>query len=124
MSDDSDLEKKTNEALQQYREALAAVETLEQEDASAHQILIGALPDFERAILEDRAPSVRQKLFETGSAATSRSNEAWYALSKATATLEVARQALVAMEQQLGYIPGVSKIAAYSRAIRHSPNCD
>jgi hypothetical protein len=80
------------------------------------------LPDIERAILEDGAPSVKEDLFQTGLAAVSRSNEAWDALSNATTTLEVARQALVALEQQLGYIPGVSKVAAYSRTIRHSPN--
>ena len=80
------------------------------------------LPDLERAILEDCAPSVKDNLVQTGLAAVSISNEAWDALSNATTTLEVARQTLVALEQQLGYIPGVSKVAPYSRAIRHSPN--
>ncbi|UFW92043.1 hypothetical protein BjapCC829_48095 (plasmid) [Bradyrhizobium barranii] len=70
------------------------------------------LPDLERAILEDCAPLVNDNLVQTGLAAVSLSNEAWDALSKATTTLEVARQALVALEQQLGYIPGVSKVAA------------
>ena len=70
------------------------------------------LPDLERAILEDCAPLVNDNLVQTGLAAVSLSNEAWDDLSKATTTLEVARQALVALEQQLGYIPGVSKFAA------------
>lgn len=121
MSDQADLEKKTIEALRNYRKALATVESQEEAEASAQRALTEMLHDLERAILED-APSVKNNLFQTGLAAVSRSNEAWNALSKATTTLEVARQALVALEQQLGYIPGVSRVAAYSRAIRHSPN--
>lgn len=120
MSDDTDLEEKTVEALRQYRKALATLESLEQEDASAHRALTSMLPDFERAILEDRAPSVRQKLFETGLAAVARSDEAWYVLNEATATLEVARQALTSLEQQLGYIPDVPTAGADSRDIGHS----
>jgi hypothetical protein len=112
LSDQADLEKKTIEALRHYRKALATVESREQAEASAQRALTGMLPDLERAILEDCAPSVKDNLFQTGLAAVSRSNEAWDALSKATTTLEVARQALVALEQQLGYIPGVSKVAA------------
>jgi hypothetical protein len=123
LSDQADLEKKTIEALRQYRKALTTVETREQAEASAQRALMEMLPDLECAILEEtvhRQP--KTNLFQTGLAAVSRSNEAWDALSKATTTLEVARQALVALEQQLGYIPGISKVAAYSRAIRHSPN--
>jgi hypothetical protein len=122
LSDQADLEKKTIEALGQYRKALATVESQEQAEATAQRALTRMLPDLERAILEDCAPSVNDHLFQTGLAAVSRSNEAWDALSQATTKLEVARQALVALEQQLGYIPGVSKVAAYSTDIRHSPN--
>ena len=111
MNDNADLEKKAIEALRHYRKALATVESLEQAEASAQRALTGMLPDLERAILEDGA-SPQRHLFQTGVAAVSRSNEAWDALSKATTRLEVARQALVALEQQLGYIPGVSKVAA------------
>lgn len=105
MIDNTDLEEITMEALRQYRRALARVETLEQEEAFALRALTSMLPDLGRAILEDDAPSLKGRLFETGSAAVSRSNEARSALSAATATLEVARQALVKLEQQLGYIP-------------------
>jgi DNA repair ATPase RecN len=122
LSDQADLEKKAIEALRQYRKALATVESLEQAEASAQRALTVMLPDLERAILEDGATSAKDNLFQTGVAAISRSNEACDALSKATTTLEVARQALVALEQQLGYIPGVSKVAAYSRDIGHNPN--
>jgi predicted nuclease of restriction endonuclease-like RecB superfamily len=99
MCADANLESKTAQALRHYREALAKVDDLEREEASAHQALIKMLLDFERAIFEDRAPSVRQKLFETGAAVVTRSDEAWYALNEATATLEVARQALTALAQ-------------------------
>lgn len=121
MIDDTDLEEKSIEALRQYRKALTAVENLEQEEASAHRALTSMLPDLGRAILEDDAPSLKDSLFETGSAAVSRSNEAWSALSEATARLEVARQTLIGLERQLGHIPDVP-MAADPRAIRRSPN--
>ena len=95
------------------------VENLEREEASAHQALIEMLPDFERAIFEDRAPSVRPNLFETGLAAVARSDDAWCALNEATAALEVARQALTALEQQLGYIPDLPTAGADSKDIGH-----
>ena len=105
MSDQADLEKKTIEALGHYRKALATVESQEQAEASAQRALTGLLPDLECAILEGCATSVKDNLFRTGLVAISRSNEAWD-----TTTLEAARQALVALEQQLGYIPGVSNV--------------
>ena len=55
MSDDANLENTTAQALRHYREALAKVENLEREEASAHQGLIEMMPAFERAILENRA---------------------------------------------------------------------
>jgi len=115
--DDTDLEEKTIEALRQYRKALTAVENLEQEEASAHRTLASMLPDLGRAILEDDAPSLKDSLFEAGSAAVSRSNEAWSTLSEATARLEVARQTLIDLERQLGHIPYVP-IAADPRDIQ------
>ncbi len=122
MSDQADLEKKTIEALGQYRKALARVESQERAEASAQRALTRMLPDLERAILEDCAPSIQDHLVQTSLAAVSLSNEAGHALSKATTTLDVARQALVALEQQLGYIPSVTRVAANSKSIRHSPN--
>ena len=116
MIDDTDLELKTIEALRQYRKALARVEALEQEEASAHRALTSMLPDLGRAILEDDAPSLKDSLFETGSAVVSRSNEAGHALSQATTELDIARRALAALEQQLEYIPDVP-MAADSRDI-------
>lgn len=120
MSDDANLENTTAQALRHYREALAKVEKLEREEASAHQALIEMMPAFERAILENRAPSVRQNLFEPGVAAVARSDDSWRALNEATATLEVARQALTALEQQLGYIPDLPTAGEDSKDIGHS----
>jgi hypothetical protein len=107
MNDNADLEDKTVEALRRYRAALAAVEKLEREGASAHRALTRILPDLGCALLEGEAPSLK-RLFEIGSVAVSRSDEAWAALSEATVRLDSARLTLAALELQLGYIPGVS----------------
>ena len=108
MSGISDLECKTIEALRHYREAFATVENLEREEASAHQALTNMLPDLSCALLEDGKPSFKQALFKIGSVAVLQSDEAWTALSEATAKLDSARLTLAALERQLGYIPGVS----------------
>ncbi|WP_108523214.1 hypothetical protein [Bradyrhizobium algeriense] len=108
MSDNADLENRTIEALRHYREALVTVENLEREEASAHRALTTTLLDLGRAILDEEAPSLKHSLFEIGSVAVSRSDEAWVALSEATARLDSARLTLAALERQLGYIPGVS----------------
>lgn len=108
MSGNTYLESKTIEALRHYREALATVENLEREEASAHQALTNMLPDLSCALLEDGTPSFKQASFKIGSVAVSRSDKAWAALSEATAKLDLARLTLAALEQQLGYIPGVS----------------
>lgn len=57
---------------------------------------------------DEAAPSLKDSLLEIGSAAVSRSDKAWAALSEATARLESARLTLFALAQQLGYIPEVS----------------
>jgi hypothetical protein len=108
VSENAYLEKKTVEALRRYRDAFAAVENLEREEIFARRALTSILPDLSCALLEEGAPSIRRNLFETGSVAVSRSEEAWAALSEATAKLDSARLTLAALEQQLGYIPGVS----------------
>ena len=90
-----------------YRAALAAVENLERVGASAHRALTRMLPDLGCALLEGEAPLLK-RLFEIGSVAVSRSDEAWAALSEATVRLDSARLTLAALELQLGYIPGVS----------------
>jgi hypothetical protein len=108
MSGNTDLESKTIEALRHYREALSTVEYLEREETSAHQALTNMLPDLSCALLDEGTPSFKRSLFKIGSVAVLRSDEAWTALSEATAKLDTARLTLAALEQQLGYIPGVS----------------
>jgi hypothetical protein len=107
MSDNANLESKTVEALRHYREALALVENLEREEIFARRALTRMLPDLGYALLEGEAPLLK-RLFEIGSVAVSRSDEAWAALSEATVRLDSARLTLAALELQLGYIPGVS----------------
>lgn len=107
MNDNTDLENRTVEAIRHYREALALVEHLEREDACAHQALTSTLLDLGRA-MQDEPPFLKNNLFEIGSAAVLRSDNAWAALSEATARLEASRLALAALEKQLGYIPEVS----------------
>jgi hypothetical protein len=102
------LENKTIEALRHYREALATIENLEREEACAHRALMIMLTDLDSALLEEGTPSLMRSLFEIGSVAVLRSDEAWTALSEATAKLDLARLTLAALEQQLAYIPGVS----------------
>ena len=109
MSGNAKLENKTIEALRHYREALATTtENLEREEACAHRALMIMLTDLDSALLEEGTPSLMRSLFEIGSVAVLRSDEAWTALSEATAKLDLARLTLAALEQQLGYIPGVS----------------
>ena len=55
VSENADLESKTIEALRHYREALATVENLEREEASAHRALTSMLPDLGCALLEERS---------------------------------------------------------------------
>lgn len=104
MSDDA-LKTKTVTALRQYREALIKVEDLEQREISARRALTETLTHIERAILEDRASSVRQTLFRTGQAAVSRLSEVSHELTEATAKLDASGRRFAALEKQLGYIP-------------------
>ena len=76
MSGNTDVESKTIEALRHYREALATVENLEREEASAHRALTSMLPDLGCALLEEGTPSFKQRLFEIGSVAVLRSDKA------------------------------------------------
>jgi len=108
MSGNTDVESKSIEALRHCREALGTVENPEREEASAHQALTNMLPDLSCALLDEGTPSFKRRLFEIGSVALLRSDKAWAALSQATAKLDSARLTLAVLDQQLGYIPGVS----------------
>ncbi|WP_139102244.1 hypothetical protein, partial [Acinetobacter baumannii] len=60
MNHDPNLKGKTIEAMQQYREELLKVETLEQEEASARRVMTEMVSDIERAIVEDCTSALRQ----------------------------------------------------------------
>ncbi|SDG43735.1 hypothetical protein SAMN05216338_1001299 [Bradyrhizobium sp. Rc2d] len=107
MSDNCGLEHRTIEAIRHYREALAEVESLEREQASAHRALTRTLLELGRAIREEDALSLKDSLLEIGSAVVSRSDEASVALSEAAARLDAARLTVAALERKLGYIPKV-----------------
>jgi DNA repair ATPase RecN len=107
MSEKADLQRKTIEALQHYREALARAEELEQEEAAARREVFKRLKRFEISSAQDDASRVRPEIVEAGQASLSRLSEIRAALSEATATLDSAYRMLVALDEELGYIPGV-----------------
>ncbi|GLR87619.1 hypothetical protein [Bradyrhizobium iriomotense] len=113
MRDNTGLESRTVEAIRHYRKALALVEHLEREDACAHRALTSTLVDLSRAIRDEAAPHLNDRLFEIAAAAASRSDKTWSAMVEATAKLESARLTLAALEQQLGYIPKVALGSAH-----------
>jgi len=121
MGEDADLEKRTIEALQRYREALAMAEELEQEEAAARRELFKRLGRFEIASLEDRASAARPDVIQAGQAAISRLNEVRLALSKATATLDSAYRTLAALDEALGYIPVAGTAKFDGMDARNSP---
>lgn len=116
LNDHFHLEERTIEAVRRYRDALAAAANSEKAQARAHRALMSMLPDLERAVLEDRPPSIRKKLFDAGARAVTQLNEARQLFNEATVTLEGARQALAALEQQLGYIPDVPAKGTQARS--------
>jgi len=123
LSDDA-LKTKTVEALRQYREALVKVEDLEQREISARRALTETLTHIERAIREDYASSVRQKLYRIGQAAVSRLSEVSHELAEATAKLDASGQRFAALEKQLGYIPVLPAVRAVSKDLENCSNGD
>ena len=108
MNERADLEKKAVEALERYREAYARAEALEQEEAAARQEVFTRLNRYEIANATDGASRVKPEIIAAGQAAISRLSEIRTALSEATATLDSAFRVLAALDEKLGYIPGVS----------------
>lgn len=108
MSDKADLEKKAIVALERYREAYARAEALEQQEAAARQEVFRRLNSLEIANAINGASRARPEIIEAGQAAISRLSEIRTALSEATATLDAAFRVLAALDEKLGYIPGVS----------------
>ncbi|AND87519.1 bll1948 [Bradyrhizobium diazoefficiens USDA 110] len=108
MSDNSNLENRTIEAIRHYRGALAVVDGLERKERSAHRALTRTLLELGRALCSEDPRSLKDSI-EIGLVAVSRRDESWANLSEATAPLDSARSTLAALECQLRYIPNVSK---------------
>lgn len=108
MSDNSNLEDRTIEAIRHCREALAVVDGLERKERSAHRALTRILPELGRALRSQNTRCLKNSR-KIGSAAVSRQNEVWANLTEATARLDSARSTLAALERQLGYLPNVSR---------------
>lgn len=105
MGDNADLEMRAIEALQCYREALARVEGLEQEEAAARRALAEWQGRVEIAMFNGHASPGRSHLIQTGQATIARLHEVRFAMSEATAALDLAYKDLAALDDKLGYIP-------------------
>ncbi len=105
MSKNADLENRALEALLRYREALARVEALEKEEATAHQALVEWHGRLEKSTSEIATPIERLNLIEAGQDAISRRHNIRFAMSEATAELKSAFTIVVAFDDALGYLP-------------------
>ncbi|TLG72594.1 hypothetical protein [Methylocystis sp. B8] len=105
MSENADFEKRALEALLRYREALARVEALEKEEATAHQALVEWHGRLEKSTSNPATPIARSNLIEAGQDAISRLHNIRFAMSEATAELKSAFTTLVAFDDALGYLP-------------------
>ena len=99
------LERRAIDALRRYREALARVEEMEQEEAAARRALVDWQGRVKIAILDGAASPQRSHLIQTGQAIIARLQEVRLAMSEATAALDVAYRTLAALDDELGYIP-------------------
>ncbi|MBM3578138.1 MAG: hypothetical protein FJX40_10860 [Alphaproteobacteria bacterium] len=105
MSEKADVEKRAVEALLRYREALARVEALEQEEVAAYRALVEWRGRVENSIFDGGASAARSNLVEIGQDAISRLHDVRFAMSEATAELKSAFTTLVAFDDALGYLP-------------------
>lgn len=105
MSENADLEKRAVEALLHYREALARVEALEKEEATAHQALVEWRGRVEKSTSDPAASIARSNLLGAGHEAISRLHNIRLAMSEATAELKSAFTTLVTFDDALGYLP-------------------
>jgi len=105
MSENADLEKRALEALLAYRKALAKVEALEKEEASAHQALDEWRSRVEKSTSDAASSIAKSNLVEAGQNAISRLHDIRVAMSEATAELKSAFTTLVAFDDALGYLP-------------------
>ena len=85
MSENAHLEKRALEALLRYREALARVEALEKEEATAHQALVEWRGRVEKSTSDPAASIARSNLLGAGHDAISRLHNIRLTMSEATA---------------------------------------
>lgn len=105
MGEQADQERTAVEALRSYRDALARAEALEKEEAVARR----ALADWLRGLEQPKnkgGPLNRREATQQGQSAISKLNETRLALSNATATLDAAYHALVALDGGLDFLRG------------------
>lgn len=105
MGENTDLEQGAVEALLRYREALAKVEALEQEEAAAHRALVEWRGRVENSIFDGASSAARSNLVEAGQDAISRLHDIRFAMSEATAELKSAFTTLIGFDDALGYLP-------------------
>lgn len=105
MSKHADIKKRALEALLGYRGALAKVEALEKEEATAHQELVGWRGRVQKSMCDATASIARSNLLGAGHEAISRLHNNRRAISKATRELNSAFMTLVAFDDALGYLP-------------------
>ncbi len=105
MDENADLEKGAIEALLRYREALAKVEVLEQEEAAAHRALVDWRGRVETSVSGGGAAAARPNLIEAGQDAISRLHDIRFAMSHATSQLKSAYTTLITFDDALGYLP-------------------
>ncbi|WP_292528166.1 hypothetical protein [Methylocystis sp.] len=104
MNENVDLEKRALEALSHYRKALAKVEALEKEEATAQQALDEWRGRIEKLTSDVVSSDARSTLIEAGQNAISRLHNIRFAMSEATAELKSALTTLVAFDDALGYL--------------------
>ena len=123
MGDNADAERRAIDALRRYREALARIEEMEQEEAATRRALVDWQGRVKIAILDGVASSQRSHLIQSGQAIIARLQEVRLAMSEATAALDVAYRTLAALDEELGYIrdsgasyAGAASLAAFGIA--------
>ncbi|MGD9540291.1 hypothetical protein [Methylocystis sp.] len=121
MSESADLEKSVLEALLHYRKALARVEALEKEEASAHQALDEWRSRVEKSTSDAASSIAKSNLLEAGQNAISRLHDIRVAMSEATAELKSAFTTLVAFDDALGYLPIPEATDSYEQDAGDSP---
>jgi seryl-tRNA synthetase len=105
MNENADLEKRALEALNLYRKALAKVEALEKEEATAQQALDEWRARIDTLTSDADNSDARPNLIAAGQNVISRLHNVRFAKSEATAELKSAFTTLVAFDDALGCIP-------------------